>query len=119
NTRKWTHEDPSNGPRHLRPRICPRTHLQGTRRQGVCRYGQLRGRRRCENGVGPAGRASGGGVTMKAAQKGTQKSAKSTTAIGKTSKGFTEEERGAMTERAQEPKAAARSGAREENADGD
>src|SRR3989454_3744050 len=42
---------------------------------------------------------------MKAAQKGTQKSAKSTTAIGKTSKGFTEEERVAMKERVQELKA--------------
>jgi hypothetical protein len=41
--------------------------------------------------------------------KDTQKSAKSTTAIGKTSKGFTDEERGAMKERVQELKAAARS----------
>jgi uncharacterized protein YdhG (YjbR/CyaY superfamily) len=40
------------------------------------------------------------------AMKGTQKSAKSTTAIGKTSKGFTDEERAAMKERAQELKAA-------------
>jgi uncharacterized protein YdhG (YjbR/CyaY superfamily) len=39
---------------------------------------------------------------MKPAQKGTQKSAKSTTA---TSKGFTEEERGAIRDRAQEMKA--------------
>jgi uncharacterized protein YdhG (YjbR/CyaY superfamily) len=39
---------------------------------------------------------------MKPAQKGTQKSAKSTTA---TSKGFTEEERGAIRERVQEMKA--------------
>jgi uncharacterized protein YdhG (YjbR/CyaY superfamily) len=39
--------------------------------------------------------------------KATQKSAKSTTAIGKTSKGFTDEERAAMRERAQELKAAA------------
>ena len=39
--------------------------------------------------------------------KGTQKSAKSTTAIGKKSKGFTDEERAAMKERAQELKAAA------------
>jgi uncharacterized protein YdhG (YjbR/CyaY superfamily) len=43
-------------------------------------------------------------------KKGTQKSAKSTTAIGKESKGFTDEERAAMRERAQELKAAARSG---------
>jgi uncharacterized protein YdhG (YjbR/CyaY superfamily) len=39
--------------------------------------------------------------------KGTQKSAKSTTAIGKASKGFTDEERAAMRERAQELKAGA------------
>jgi len=43
----------------------------------------------------------------KPAKKGTQKSAKSTTAIGKTSKGFTDEERAAMKERARELKAAA------------
>jgi hypothetical protein len=42
------------------------------------------------------------------AKKGTQKSAKSTRAIGKTSKGFTDEERVAMKERAKELKAAAR-----------
>ena len=49
----------------------------------------------------------------------TQQSAKSTTAIGKASKGFTEEERAAMRERAQELKVAARSragGASEESA---
>src|SRR5437867_8987207 len=56
---------------------------------------------------------------MKAAQKGTQKSAKSTTAIGKTSKGFTEEERVAMKERIQELKASARRGPRAEKADGE
>ena len=39
-------------------------------------------------------------------KKGTQKSAKSTTAIGKTSKGFTDEERLAMRERVHELKAA-------------
>ncbi|MDQ6719380.1 MAG: hypothetical protein M3003_01130, partial [Candidatus Dormibacteraeota bacterium] len=39
--------------------------------------------------------------------KATQKSAKSTAAIGKTSKGFTDEERGAMKERVKELKAAA------------
>ena len=44
----------------------------------------------------------------KPAQKGTQKSAKSTTASGKTSSGFTDEERAAMKERAQELKAEAR-----------
>jgi uncharacterized protein YdhG (YjbR/CyaY superfamily) len=41
-------------------------------------------------------------------KKATQKSAKSTTAIGNTSKGFTDEERAAMKARAQELKAAAR-----------
>jgi len=42
---------------------------------------------------------------MKPAQKGTQKSAKSTTATSKKFKGFTEEERGAIRERVQELKA--------------
>ena len=46
----------------------------------------------------------------KPAKKGAQKSAKSSTAIGKTSKGFTDEERAAMRERAQELKADARPG---------
>jgi hypothetical protein len=41
-------------------------------------------------------------------KKETQKSAKSTTAINKKSKGFTEEERAAMKERARELKAEAR-----------
>jgi hypothetical protein len=40
-------------------------------------------------------------------KKETQKSAKSTTAINKKSKGFTDEERAAMKERAQELKAEA------------
>ncbi len=44
----------------------------------------------------------------KPAKKGTQKSAKSTTAINKKSKGFTDEERAAMKERARELKAEAR-----------
>ena len=44
------------------------------------------------------------------AKKGAQKSAKSTSAIGKTSKGFTDEERAAMKEHAQELKKAARAG---------
>jgi uncharacterized protein YdhG (YjbR/CyaY superfamily) len=48
--------------------------------------------------------------------KATQKSAKSTTAIGKTSKGFTDEERGAIKDRVQELKAAAR---RADGADGE
>ena len=41
-------------------------------------------------------------------KKATQKSAKSTTATGKTSKGFTDEEKAAMRNRAQELKAEAR-----------
>ena len=44
---------------------------------------------------------------------------KSTTAIGKTSKGFTDEERAAMKERAQEPKAEARRGPRAEKGKAD
>jgi len=44
----------------------------------------------------------------KPAKKGTQESAKSTTAINKKSRGFTDEERAAMKERAQELKAGAR-----------
>ena len=50
----------------------------------------------------------------KPAKKGPQKSAKSTTAIGKASKGFTDEEREAMREHAQELKAAARAGKEDE-----
>jgi uncharacterized protein YdhG (YjbR/CyaY superfamily) len=50
-------------------------------------------------------------------KKATQKSTKSTTAIGKTVKGFTDEERAAMKERAQELKAAA--GANKDKADGE
>ena len=51
--------------------------------------------------------------------KDTQKSAKSTTAIDKKFEGFTDEERGAMKERAQELKAAARRGPRADKADGE
>jgi uncharacterized protein YdhG (YjbR/CyaY superfamily) len=51
--------------------------------------------------------------------KDTQKSAKSTTAKSKTFEGFTDEERGAMKERAQELKAAARRGPRAAKADGE
>ena len=51
--------------------------------------------------------------------KDAQKSAKSTTATGKTSKGFTDEERGAMKDRVQEVKAAARRGPRADKADGE
>ena len=46
----------------------------------------------------------------KPAKKGTQKSTKRPTATGKTSKGFTDEERAAMKERTQELKAEARAG---------
>ncbi len=51
--------------------------------------------------------------------KDTQKSAKSTTAIDETSEGFTDEERAAMKERAQEVRAAARRGPRADKADGE
>src|SRR5881396_893303 len=50
-------------------------------------------------------------------KKTTKKSAKSTTAIGKTSRGFTDEERVAMKERIQELKAATRRGPRADKAD--
>jgi uncharacterized protein YdhG (YjbR/CyaY superfamily) len=53
----------------------------------------------------------------KSARNGTQKSATSTTASGKTSKGFTDDERAAMKERAQELKAEAR--ASKSKADGE
>src|SRR5437870_12087592 len=49
----------------------------------------------------------------------TQKSAKSATMTGKAVKGFTDEERAAMKERAQELKAEARRGARADRADGE
>jgi uncharacterized protein YdhG (YjbR/CyaY superfamily) len=52
------------------------------------------------------------------AQKATQKSAKST-AVNKKPKGFTDEERAAMKERAQEVKAEARRGSRAKKADGE
>ncbi len=52
-------------------------------------------------------------------KKDTRKSAKSTTATGKKSKGFTDEERAAMKERAQELKAEARRGARAGKTDGE
>ena len=47
----------------------------------------------------------------------TRKSAKSTTATGKTSEGFTDEERDAMKQRARELKASARRGQRADQAD--
>ena len=50
----------------------------------------------------------------KPAKKGTQKPTKSTIAVGKTFEGFTDEERAAMKERAQELKADARRGPRAE-----
>src|SRR5438552_947680 len=50
-------------------------------------------------------------------KKDTQKSAKSTTAAHKTRGGFTDEERSAMKERAQEMKAEARRGPRADQAD--
>jgi uncharacterized protein YdhG (YjbR/CyaY superfamily) len=53
------------------------------------------------------------------AKKATQKSAKSTTATGKTFEGFTAEERAAMKERAKELKAEARRGPRADKADGE
>jgi len=56
---------------------------------------------------------------MKPANKRTQKSSKSATATAKKSKGFTDEERVAMKERAQELKAAARRGPRADKADGE
>ena len=52
-------------------------------------------------------------------KKDTRKSAKSTTATDKKSKGFTDEERAAMKERAQELKAEARRGPRAGKADGE
>ena len=52
-------------------------------------------------------------------KKETQKSAKSTTTIGKKAKGFTDEERAAMKERAQELKAESRRGSREKKTDGE
>jgi hypothetical protein len=52
----------------------------------------------------------------KPAKKSTQKSAKSTTAVNKKSTGFTDEERAAMKERAQELKAEARRGPRADKA---
>ena len=53
------------------------------------------------------------------AKTGTRRSAKSTTAIGNESKGFTDEERAAMKERAQELKAETRRGPRAGKADGE
>jgi uncharacterized protein YdhG (YjbR/CyaY superfamily) len=53
------------------------------------------------------------------AKKATQKSTKSTTATAKKSKGFTDEERAAMKERALELKADARRAPRRDKADGE
>ena len=54
-----------------------------------------------------------------AAKKGMRKSAKSTSEFGKTTEGFTDEERAAMKERAQELKAEGRRGPRADTADGE
>src|SRR4051794_16748598 len=54
-----------------------------------------------------------------AANKGTRTSAKSTGAIGKTSEGFTDDERVAMKERLKELKAEGRRGPRADKADGE
>jgi len=53
----------------------------------------------------------------KPAEKGTQQSAKSTTATGKEFKGLTDDERAAMKQRTQELKAEARRGPRADKAD--
>jgi uncharacterized protein YdhG (YjbR/CyaY superfamily) len=55
----------------------------------------------------------------KAVNKATQRSRKRTTAVDKTSAGFTAEERAAMKERARELKAAGRRGSRGGKADGE
>jgi uncharacterized protein YdhG (YjbR/CyaY superfamily) len=55
----------------------------------------------------------------KPAKKSTRRSAKSATATGKKSNGFTDQERAAMRERAQELKAEARRGPRAGKADGE
>jgi uncharacterized protein YdhG (YjbR/CyaY superfamily) len=55
----------------------------------------------------------------KPAKKSTQRSAKSSTAIGNKSAGFSDEERAAMRERARELKAEARRGPRANQADGE
>jgi uncharacterized protein YdhG (YjbR/CyaY superfamily) len=56
---------------------------------------------------------------MTAAKEGAHKSRKDKTATGKKPKGFTNEERAAMTERLQELKADARRGRRPDRADGE
>jgi hypothetical protein len=55
----------------------------------------------------------------KPAKKGTQKPAKSTTAIKKRYEGFTDEEKAAMQDRVQEMKVGARRGPRADKADGE
>src|SRR5215510_6870679 len=52
-------------------------------------------------------------------KKDTRKSTRSTTTVGKKSKGFTDEERAAMKERAQELEVEARRGPRADKADGE
>lgn len=56
---------------------------------------------------------------MKSAKNGPQKSSRSASATAKKSTGFTDEERAAMAERAQELKAAAHRGSRPNKADGE
>jgi len=53
------------------------------------------------------------------AKKGTRKSANSTSAIGETSEGFTDDERAAMKERLKELKSEGRRGPRADKADGE
>jgi len=68
----------------------------------------------------PIGRGHGEGMAeRKPAMKDRKKSAKSSTAVDKTSEGFTAEERAAMKERVQELKADARRGPRADKADGE
>ncbi len=55
----------------------------------------------------------------KSAKKGTRESAESTSAIGKTSEGFSDQERSAMRERHQELREAARRGPRTDKAAGE
>src|SRR6266511_3504982 len=75
------------------------------------------GHRRGPRFVSFVSRRSFAMAERKPAKTGTQQSAKRTT--GKASKGFTDEERAAMRERAQELKAAARRGPRADKADGE
>src|SRR5213594_926192 len=96
-------------------------------REGCREDRKTRVRRPCHSGAGPhwnCGEVSNPSQSEEVSmspKKDTQKSAKSTTAINKKSKGFTAEERAAMKERAQELKADARRGPRgkKDKADGE